>query len=389
MAAAQKWVLEAIQSEVDEETGSVVEQLTSEPVTSNNISQEKRHTSADGNRVAIVRMPFGQPTEIWVCDLRTLKLWRAAVGVPQGGNAPKSCVYYRNGEDDQGRMMRLDMNDFSTREMFRLPDGVRPPTGAISFDEEWFVGGPFHVKDDIYSLVKVHIPTGKAETLCEVRDMSNPHLQFEPMGGTRTIVQVNRVGTVDRVTGKEYPGSRVGSMLCVADVVTGEVTPLPTGRPYTPMISGHECWVADTGEIIFSAAQYKVSKSSFVTYGVPPESEKEMPVAAIWGIKPGDKAARVVAQGLLWNHIGASDDGRFYIGDDHIAGAIYIGSMKTGKHLRLCESRTRQGQCQYSHVHPYMTPDNKHVIFNSIQTGVGQVYAATVPEGFLEKVLAL
>jgi len=30
-----------------------------------------------------------------------------------------------------------------------------------------------------------------------------------------------------------------------------------------------------------------------------------------------------------------------------------------------------------------MTPDNKFVIFNSIVTGVPQVYAARIPEGFL------
>jgi hypothetical protein len=31
-----------------------------------------------------------------------------------------------------------------------------------------------------------------------------------------------------------------------------------------------------------------------------------------------------------------------------------------------------------------MTPDNRYVIYNSIVTGVGQVYAARVPDGFLD-----
>jgi hypothetical protein len=32
----------------------------------------------------------------------------------------------------------------------------------------------------------------------------------------------------------------------------------------------------------------------------------------------------------------------------------------------------------------HLTPDNQYVIFNSIVTGVAQVYAAPVPPGFLE-----
>jgi hypothetical protein len=34
-----------------------------------------------------------------------------------------------------------------------------------------------------------------------------------------------------------------------------------------------------------------------------------------------------------------------------------------------------------------MTPDSRFVIFNSIVTGVAQVYAARVPDGFLANVL--
>ena len=33
----------------------------------------------------------------------------------------------------------------------------------------------------------------------------------------------------------------------------------------------------------------------------------------------------------------------------------------------------------------YLTPDNRHVIFNSTVTGVAQAYAATVTAAFLDK----
>ncbi|MGY8656858.1 MAG: hypothetical protein ACKVJX_24880, partial [Verrucomicrobiia bacterium] len=64
---------------------------------------------------------------------------------------------------------------------------------------------------------------------------------------------------------------------------------------------------------------------------------------------------------------------------------IHIGGVETGRVLKLCDSRTRQGRPQYTHAHPYLTPDNRHVIFNSNVTGVAQVYAATVPAAFLDK----
>jgi len=56
--------------------------------------------------------------------------------------------------------------------------------------------------------------------------------------------------------------------------------------------------------------------------------------------------------------------------------------------LPLCDSRASCGRPQYTHTHPYITPDNRHVIFNSDQTGICQVYAAVIPDGFLDNLLA-
>ena len=39
---------------------------------------------------------------------------------------------------------------------------------------------------------------------------------------------------------------------------------------------------------------------------------------------------------------------------------------------------------QYTHPHPYFTPDCRWVIFNSDRTGIPQIYAARVPGGLLE-----
>lgn len=77
---------------------------------------------------------------------------------------------------------------------------------------------------------------------------------------------------------------------------------------------------------------------------------------------PGGEPRHLIAE-EPFNHLAASDDGR-------------------------CESWTRQGRPQHTHAHPYMTPDNRHVIFNSNITGVWQVYAARIPNDFLNRLEA-
>ncbi len=385
-----QWTPEAIRFGTDPLSDATIEQLTSEPVTSTNIYCEQRFASADGHRIAISRKPFGQANEVWVCDLRSYRLCRIGEGTPFGANAPRNAIYYRVDRPDETVIMRLDLLDLSVSELYRdAAEVLGGKSGAVSPDERFLVNGPYHVEGNRYALHRTDLSTGKRETLVELDEMTNPHLQFEPSEGRWLNVQINRGGRIDRVTGARQLDGNLGSTLTAVDVHTGTVTPLPVGRPHTPRISGHECWVGATGELIFTAGQYQVSASALVTLAEPPEAERDMPAAAIYGVRPGDKTVRVVADGLLFNHIAASDDGRFFIADDHTTSRIYIGSIATGRSLPLCDSHTRQGNCQYSHVHAYMTPDNRHVIFNSVATGTAQVYAAHVPEGFLERILAM
>ncbi len=189
------------------------------------------------------------------------------------------------------------------------------------------------------------------------------------------------------VTGGQRLAGRLGATLALIEMETGAVLSLPVGRPHTYGITGHECWAGDTGRLLFTAGRFGVSASAHVTPRPPREGEPDLPPAILHAVAPGD--ASVVASDRMFNHLAASDDGRFFIADDHATGRVYIGSIATGRSLGLCDSGTRQGACQYSHVHAYLTPDGRNVIFNSIATGCAQVYAARVPEGFLDAVAAL
>jgi hypothetical protein len=382
------WVAEAIRYGQDAGSGAEIEQLTSEPVTSTNIYCEQRYATADGSRIALWRRPFGRPRELWVCDLRSLRLCRVGEAAVMGANPNLNAIYYRPTGESDARLLRLNLATFDISELFRF-GGPAPGSGAVSPDERWLVCGPLPVSENVFSLRRISLADGRTDTLCEIEDMFNPHLQFEPAAGRWVNVQINRGGRRDKATGGMRLTGDLGATLAAVDVETGEVVPLPAGRPHTPPISGHECWVGRSGRLLFTAGQYRVTASAFVTLGDPPESERAMPPAAIFSVAPRETAARIVAQDRLYNHLAASDDGHFFIADDHATGVIYIGSIATGRSLPLCDSHTRQGTCQYSHAHAYMTPDNRHVIFNSIVTGVAQVYAARVPEGFLEKLLLL
>jgi len=387
MTITPEWIPEVIRYGTDPLSGAEIEQLTSEPVTSTNIYCEQRYTSADGTRIAIARHPFGQPYELWVCDLVSLRLCRIGPGSIMGTNAPRNALYYATSRETDGVLMRLNMMDFTAKEICRMGDIPHGRGGAISPDERWLVGGPIPVRDNVYSLCRFDLTTGKSATLCEIEDMSNPHVQFEPGAGHHLMVQINRGGRRDPVRGMRQTSGIMGSTLCVVETETGKIHPLPVGRPHTPRISGHECWIGHTGQMLFSAAQYKVTAGSFVTLGEPPTEERHLPAAAVYSVALGDKQPRVVASDILYNHLAASDDGRFFIAEDHPTARIYVGSIATGKTLPLCDSHTRQGACQYSHAHAYMTPDNKHVIYNSIATGCAQVYTARVPDGFLDRLL--
>ncbi len=374
MAAERVVVREAISVERDAESGAAVVQLTSQPVISTNVHMEQRFASADGRRIAIERQPFGQPRELWVCDLNTTRLSRIGAGRAMAASFTRNAVYYLT-PPPETRLMRLNLADLSTREIMAIPDDAVPRKLAVSPDERWLVAGPFLVRDNVFRLDLIELANGKRTTLCELKDIPNPHPQFDPGGRPRLLLQVNRGSRFTPDVGFQKLGGPQGATLCLVAVPAGEVTPLPVGRPDTPAISGHSTWAGRSGRVVFTTA--------------PGVHESLLAGTGVYRLTPGKTKPVQIVSGQPFNHLAVSDDGRFFIVDDYRTQTIHIGSVETGRFLKLCDSRTRQGKPQYTHAHPYLTPDNRHVIFNSNVTGVTQVYAATVPAAFLDKLAPL
>ena len=364
------WIPESIVCRPDPLCGAEVVQLTSQPVISSNIYCEQRYASVDGSRIAISRHPFGHPAEIWVCDLNTLRVGRIGEGKAIGANPARNAVYFIATGPDGDRLMRLDLARLETICLHAFGQQPAPRVAAVSPGEDWFVGGPCPVAENRYSLQKVDLASGLVQTLCEIEDIVNPHLQFDPSRDGRLLVQINRGAGAWTPSNAEKRVGTLGATLGVVEVETGILELLPVGRPLTPLISGHECWAGTSGRLVFTT--------------VPNATESQIHESGVYSMTPGDVAAHTVVSGQPFNHIAASDDGRFFIADDYYSQRIFVGSLEGGTCRALCDSHTRQGAPQYSHAHPYLTPDNRHVVFNSNQSGIPQVYAASVPPDFLQ-----
>ncbi|RLE78180.1 MAG: hypothetical protein DRJ56_00725 [Thermoprotei archaeon] len=369
-----RWLAESVRRGRDPSSGSELVQLTSSPVISDCIYGEQPPCTPDGVRIAFLRyLHSGDPNrELWVCDLEAMRV--ARVGGPVlsvGCRAYSGFVYYETVKRGRRVLVELSLETLEAEEVFDTSGLPRfMVLGTVSPDGRYYVGMA-RLGLRRYALIRLDLRGGEWRVIHERPDLINPHPQFEPGRGLDVLVQWNRGGLLDeagnivRLVGEE------GATLYVIDRDGGSMRQLPVGRPYTAPITGHECWVGRTGEVV-------------LTIGLPWREAVER--GNVLAVRPGEASARVVSKGPPVCHISASRDGRFFIGDELSSPGkpIVVGSMRTGRRAVLCRTMTSAGSAQYTHPHPYMTADNGWVIFNSDRTGVPQLYAASVPDRFLE-----
>jgi len=163
-----------------------------------------------------------------------------------------------------------------------------------------------------------------------------------------------------------------GATLFVIDLEGGNYRQVPVGMPHGVWpATGHECWVAETGRLAYSEV-------------CPGDVARRR--GNLMAAKPGDEGGVPLAPGYLLMHISVSRCGHFFVGDAMgMAGIpLVVGSVRTGHTAILCNSMTSLGQAQYLHTHPYISSDNRRVIFNSDRSGVPQLYMAGIPDGLLD-----
>lgn len=357
-----------------------VRQVTSAPAITHNIYCEQPYCSADGNRLALLRKSEPDPlapSDLLIYDIptyRMARLERHVRGVNCVAGAAWSGVLFVSAGDGSSRhLVRFDLNTLEGEDLFSL-DGF-PPDGisTVSADHRFGLGSA-HTHGGKFGIFRLDLHTGDWRQIFESPDICNPHLQFRLHTASRILVQENRGAVVDQEGNVVRACDERGGGLFSLDANGTDRRDFPVGLPITASPTGHECWIGDTDHALATLEDvYDDGHRS----GVLVELGHDWP-------KP-----RVVRRSpSRWIHVCASRCGRYFVTDQYTDPTqptqIIVGSIRTGETGVLCEVITTAGGGQYTHLHPYLTSDNRWVVFNSDRTGLAQVYLAAVPDGFLD-----
>ena len=365
---------ENLKPQVCAESGAKITQLTSAAFIHTNIYPEAPVFTPDSRTLIYRRFQsLDGPNSFWLCDLKTHRLRRLTDDGPvrspvMGPDGTWSVYLYLRGRREFAvKRVSLETDQCETVTVvvgFRRPYGL----GTISPNGRWYVTGVW-LPDGEFGLLRIDLEEGTHRIIHQDPEILNPHMQFEPGEGRDILVQHNRGGFLDadgniaRLVGEQ------GATIYLVDYEGQNVRRLAIGKPYTAPTQGHQCWIGTTGRILSTLVE---------------DSE----VGNLVTIAEGDEKPTVVARGASFCHPNASRDGRWFVSDTNYTnqrGEIMVGSLKTGRYRLLCNSGSSFGRPQYTHPHPFFSPDARYVLFNSDRTGLPHIYMAEIPEGLLDE----
>lgn len=353
----------------DAGSGAHIFQITSAPQINSNIYCEIPFMDPESRYVFFYRSKdsYG-PVEIWRADMRDFSLRWACDGVSPVGMSfdHRHFVAIRESVDGFGLLLiDVETLDISS---YEFAGGMRR-TSHLTMDADLRRAVCGVRIENNSGILKLNLERGTQELIYEHPEVVNPHPQVDPGNPEQILVQHNRGSVVEDGRVVRLVGE-AGATLFLMDWNGNSIRTLPVGKPHTPPCQGHQCWIGKTGEILLAVVG----------------SDDPSAPGCLLALKPSDSQAREVARGYHFIHPNASRDGRFFVSDT-MGNALVVGSISTGASRPLCKgfSPMCMPSPQYTHPHPYFSPDNKWVIFNSYSTGIPHVCAAQVPEGMLEE----
>jgi len=344
--------------ETDPETGAEIYQLTDDDRPVDNIYGEEPYSSPDGCRIALRHYQHGaQEGALSILDLRDGSIRPVFDAMPRfpAFHAWGDHLYYQEEREGKLLLKRCHYGTLRKEEVMALPtEKGRFSYGTVSPDQRYYAVS-VHRGDGSCEVYLVDLVGGRGRTLAETGEHYFKHEQFSHDGKNRVLIQANKMPDVRQV----YLGTME---------VDGEgVRWLAADRPHTPRPTGHEAWVGATHRVFFSTAY----------------DEKDG--ANVWTVGVGEAGPSVACRSATrFGHVSVSRCGRYWIADatEEDGVPIYAGSVGSKRVHRLVYSRTVQDGEQWSHTHPYLTADNRWLIFTSTRTGDPQVFGATIPDGF-------
>jgi hypothetical protein len=368
------WQQESVPAGTCSESGAEVTQLTTAPLIHTHIYPEAPVFTPDSRFFVYARFQAAdEPHEYWLCEVGSWRLFRLTQESPVSGpvvGADGEHLYYVSELRPRVILLiRLHLASLRREELAVAEGLTRPyPLGTMSPDGRYYATRVFPA-DGTASILRFDVTTGEARVIHSHPEIFNAHMQWEPGRGRDILIQHNRGGVLDERGRLLHLTGPQGGTLYLIDAEGGNARPLAIGTPHSPRIQGHQCWLGRTGKVLATLGgdfTRDGKKGNLVT------------------IAEGDEAPTVVAGGPYFCHVSASPDGRFFICDEQPGGDVLVGSTETGRFRLLCRSGSAFGAPQYTHPHPFLSPDGRYAFFNSIRTGVPQIYACRVPAGLLE-----
>ncbi len=344
--------------EVDTQSGAEIYLLGGDERPADNIYGEQPYGDATGQRIAIRYYPLeNRPGGINVLDLRDGSNHEILSGDPPfpAFHAWGEWLYYAQAAEGKNMLRRCNYLSLTVENIAELPpERGSYSYGTVSPDHRYYAvsvrppeGGPSQVH-------LLDLKTNEWSVLLNKPGYHAKHEQFSRDGRNRVLIQLNQMPDVKVVLLSELE-------------VGGPERPFPADHPYTLRPTGHEAWIGATSEIFFSTAMDEKLNGN------------------VWRCKVGDENPTLVYTGKRFMHVSVSRDGKYWIGDASEEGVpICIGSFESGQCERVCLSRTEFDGKQWSHTHPYLTADNRWLIFGARRNGHPQTYGAKLKDGWLD-----
>jgi hypothetical protein len=344
--------------ETDQESGAEIFLLGSDERPSDNIYGEQPYSDASGRRIAIRYYPLPKkPGGINIVDLQDGSNHEIISGKPPfpAFHAWGEWIYYAATVDGRKMLQRCNYLTLKMENVAQLPpERGSYSYGTVSPDHRYYAVSVKPADGGASNVHLLDLETDRWSVLLDKPGYHAKHEQFSRDGRNRVLIQLNQMPKVKVVLLSELE-------------IGGAEKRFPADQPYTLRPTGHEAWIGNSSSVFFSTGSSSTTKGN------------------IWSGKVGDKKPKLVYEGKRFGHVSVSRDGKYWIGDNGEKGIpIYIGSFASGRCKRACFSRTEYDGKQWSHAHPYVTADNKWLIFAARRDGHPQTYGAKLKDGWLE-----
>ena len=345
--------------ETDPDSGAAVFRLGADPRPADNIYGEQPYGDPTGRWIALrYYQKDERPGGLSILDLtdgsrRDLLIGKAPF---PAFHAWGEYLYYHQTVAGRLLLRRCHYATLRVEDVAPLPaEKGSYSYGTVSPDCRYYAVSVQEKKGEPSKVHLLDLQTSQWRLLLDKPGYHAKHEQFSRDGRNRVLIQLNQMPEVKQV------------LLGELDVAGPECL-FPADRPHTPRPTGHEAWIGTSARIFYSTAADADSAGN------------------LWSAEVGDdKPVLVFASKQRFGHVSVSRCGRYWIGDTGEEGIpVYVGSFASGTCRRVVFSRTVYDGQQWAHTHPYLTADNRWLIFSSSRDGHPQVYGAELAPGWLE-----